>query len=555
MNPRRRKWIVYTLLFIAFICLSLIVLANRFVEPILRERIHTLIINGTDSLYTYKLGKLSASFFGGSVELHDMEVQLDSNRFKIMAAQRRLPSMTMEFKMDHGHLHGVGVFALIFGKKVSIREIFSRDAQFVLLRHTGQADSGSRKMPPLWKAIRPAINSIAINRIRLDGIKMLYKTADTSQSIKLQFDTCNAVFTNIRIDSASANDTSRIGFAKEMDLKFFDLKFRSPDSTYKLKAEVIDFSSKGRTVSIHEFKIQPTLKDKESFYAARPEQKTMSVIEYKKLSLTNFSIQQFLHSNAVYADSLLVESPVISLYMDKTQPVSLASKMNKYPHQHLLNAGFDIRINGIAVRDLSLSYTERGEKSGMDGTVSLHHVNLTAGNVTNLPSLIKQNNKCIADISGQILNNSPLKMKMTFYLDSADGRFDVEGSITNVHAKDLNSVAEPLGNMKLQSFNMERLGFLIRGDDFTASADVTMRYRDLFVVIQKKDEETGVTSTKKFLTKLINRYTLESSNPGADGIERKAAVVRSRLYTQSFFGLIWRAIFTGMQDVMMNKPY
>jgi hypothetical protein len=81
-----------------------------------------------------------------------------------------------------------------------------------------------------------------------------------------------------------------------------------------------------------------------------------------------------------------------------------------------------------------------------------------------------------------------------------------------------------------------------------------MRYSNLFVVLQKRDETTGVMSTKKFLTKLINRYTLNNSNPGPDGRERIAdPIVRARLSSQSLFGLVWKTIFTGMQQVMIKS--
>jgi hypothetical protein len=110
--------------------------------------------------------------------------------------------------------------------------------------------------------------------------------------------------------------------------------------------------------------------------------------------------------------------------------------------------------------------------------------------------------------------------------------------------------------MKLQSLNMERLDFFVTGDDFTATANVKMKYKNLYLLLQKRDEETGAVTTKKFLTKIINKYTFQSSNPGSDGYERTATnVVRSRLMTQAFLGLIWKTIFTGMQDVMLNRPH
>jgi hypothetical protein len=101
---------------------------------------------------------------------------------------------------------------------------------------------------------------------------------------------------------------------------------------------------------------------------------------------------------------------------------------------------------------------------------------------------------------------------------------------------------------------MKRLDFTMQGDDFGATSDVTMWYDNLFVVLQKQDEETGAVKTKKFMTKLLNKFTIYDSNPGPGGVLRKATgVQRSRLSSQPFFGLVWKSIFTGMQGVMLKS--
>jgi hypothetical protein len=99
---------------------------------------------------------------------------------------------------------------------------------------------------PLWKAIRPRLKDVVVNKIRLDGIKLLYKNEEGDEG-KLQFDRCDALFENIRIDSTAVLDTSRIGYVKNFSFKLNDLKFRTTDSTYKLKAEWITYNSEKPT--------------------------------------------------------------------------------------------------------------------------------------------------------------------------------------------------------------------------------------------------------------------------------------------------------------------
>jgi hypothetical protein len=280
----------------------------------------------------------------------------------------------------------------------------------------------------------------------------------------------------------------------------------------------------------------------------------MNVIEFSKATLTNFRLDQFVQNNIISADSVIIDKPSVSIYVDKTLPPLFLSKMGTYPHQKLLGASATIQIKGIAVRDGKVAYTERGEKSGQEGTLSLTNLGIAISNVTNDPSWIQQNGVSSATVHGNILGNSPLDIAFRFHLDSANGSFASEGVVKNVSAAQLNRIAVPLGNAQLQSFNMQQMNFSITGNDYGARGTVRMRYNNLFVVLRKQDKETGATTNNGFLTKIVNKYTLKDSNPGSDGAERVAQnVVRARPTTQAFFGLIWKTIFTGMQQVMMNS--
>ena len=145
-------------------------------------------------------------------------------------------------------------------------------------------------------------------------------------------------------------------------------------------------------------------------------------------------------------------------------------------------------------------------------------------------------------------------MQFRFYLDSMNGRYDASGSLKNISANQINPLASSLANVQINSFNIVNLDFKVRGADQEAFGDVRMRYNNLSITLRKTDEETGVTKTSKFLTKILNRFVICSDNPGPDGQERISQNTRVlRLTTQSFFGLFWKAIFSGMQDVMMKS--
>jgi hypothetical protein len=485
--------------------------------------------------------------------VRNLHIRLDSNHYQQLAAARALPALTMELDLRRGQIKGLDIVALLFSKQISIREIISKDANIRLLRHVRDYEAPKNTLP-LWKALQPTINGIAIDRINLDGIKLLYRNADTSDAIKLQFDKCIGLFDDIRIDSAASADTARIAFTRSINLQFNDLKFRTPDSAYKMKAELISYSSRAKTFEVVDFKIQPTLEDRESFYKAATRQQTMYVIEYDRMKLTNIHLDYFINNNIIAADSVILERPALTMYSDKTLPPHFDSKIGRYPHQQLLRSASTIMVKTVSVKDADLRYTEKSAKTGHEGTLEFKDLNLDITNVTNDSNIIKQANICQLTANAKVFGSSPLQAQFRFYLDDTAGKFTAAGDIKGINAAQLNTLAVPLGNVKLQSFDMKRLDFTMQGDDFGATSDVTMWYDNLFVVLQKQDEETGAVKTKKFMTKLLNKFTIYDSNPGPGGVLRKATgVQRSRLSSQPFFGLVWKSIFTGMQGVMLKS--
>jgi hypothetical protein len=549
---RFRRWVYYIAFSLLFVFFALLIFADLFIEPILRARLHTFIIKGSDSLYTYKLEKLKTNFFNGNVEVKNLQISIDSSRYFYLKEKGRLPTLTMQLDLKEGSISGISLIALVFSKKIKLEEVRSKEADIKLSRHVQVKDSVERDLP-LWKSIQPDIESIAIKRIKLDGVKLLYKNADTSESLKLQFDECHALFEDIRIDSASAFDTARVGFTKEVSLKFHDLKYRTQDSTYKMKAEWITYSSKTRMMEVDSFKLQPTL-EKEDFYKWDSTQRTMYVVEFQKARFVNTRLDRFINNDIISADSVVFQIPNIQIRLDRSMRPLFESKVGQYPHQKLMKASSTIDIRTIVAQGAKVEYSEKNPKTGLEGRINFDDLDLLIKNATNNKKIIAKNPECSMHAAGKILGTSPMSIDFKFPLDSFEGRYNARGFIKNVSTAQISPLARALANVQINSFNIHSIEFDIYGKDFEATGALKMRYDNLSITLKKIDEETGVNETKKFLTKFLTKFVLWPSNPGPDGVERTTSEARAlRLSTQSFFGLLWKTVFDGMQDVMMKS--
>ncbi|MBB1283250.1 hypothetical protein HRH25_02615 [Flavisolibacter sp. BT320] len=542
-----KRWLLFVSGVLVLFVMLMIFLANFYIEPVLRKRLHTLVVDGSDSLYTYTLGGLNVNFWGGHVGVNNLQVQPDSNRYRQLKADGKLPALVMQLDVARADIKGIAILSLLFGRKIVIDEISSQNANVKLSRYVKNREevAASEEKLPLWKAIQPAIKDVRVERIKLDGIKFLYKNEDGEEG-KLQFDRCDALFENIRIDSAVVDDTSRMGYVEHISFRLNDLKYRTTDSAYKMKAEWITYNSAQRLLQVEDFKLQPTIKNEDRNDSMR---KSWYTVTFDKVSFMGLRIDKYLQQNRAVADSVIFQRPTLAVYQDKLGQKSYDSKIGRYPHQLLMKARSVIAIKKFVASDMQIDITEKHEETRQVGTLQLTDINLTVLNIVNDPALVRQNPVSTAEASGKIIG-SPIQTTFRFYLDSAEGRFDLKGRIGTVTAAQLNPVSTRLANIEVPSVQIAQVDFFVRGEDYEATSDVQMLYSNLALVFRKRDEETGANKTRKFWTKILNRYAINTANAG----ERKAEGVRvARLTTQSFFGMIWKAVFEGMQRIMLKS--
>jgi hypothetical protein len=552
LSKRRRKAFIITGAALVSVVILFLVFVNSFLEPMVRSRLHTLIIKGSDSLYTYTLGDLQTSFIKSAVVLKNLRLRIDSNRFRQLNADGALPAITVELNLIKGSMEGIGFFPLLLKKRLSFSNIRMQDASITIYRHR-LPGSRPEKVPPLWKTIRPAVKSIGVRTVRLGNLRLAYRDADTAQLVRLRLESCFARLDDFRVDSASFADTSRVFYMKDISVDIGRMDFFSADSLYHLQAGNLTYNSVTEVLQVSDVSLRPTL-DTAAFYRRVGYRVNRNSISFQRMKMTGFRLYRLWNEGKAVADELLVDGPRLDIYLDKTFPPHPDSRIGRSPQIWIRNVGYGITVNRAAFRNASLVYTEKNEKTGHEGQIRVDDLDLRFSNITNDSLRIRKLPQCIVEANGNIPGGIPLKAKFIFHPGDPAGRFEGSGTIGAVNAAQLNPVSEPLAGMQIRSFDMQYLQFSLSGDPLTAISNVSMPYKNLQIVFLKTDKETGSVSPKKGITKLLNRYIIYDANPEPGAAERKASgIKKTRTSTQSFAALIWQSIFAGMQDLMFRK--
>jgi len=552
---KRKTRNIFIGVFIGLLLLAIAfqVFIDRYLAPVIHKRLEKLIVTGSDSLYNFNVEKITVSFWSSSVAVKNLHIEVDSVRYAHREKLANLPAMTVAINISNGTIGGIGLLPLLFDKKINIESIMSKNANITFSRHFRKSDKKIKTGDtPLWKLIQPDISSISIAKIVLDDVGITYTNADSARAFKWKFEHCSTIIDNTKVDSASSMDKERILFSKNVSIQFNDIKLQTSDGLYAIETKKLWYSSSEKIVEFEDFKFHP-LAGIKAFYNKVGYDKDRFNLDLPKIRLVNFQLPQWINSNVLSIDSVNLSSPQVHVYKDRTAPTDTRSKLGNYPHQLLQKLPFTINIDQIHITDGQVLYTERSRKSGMEGKLSFQKLGGTIKNITNDVEAIEKNPNCVVDLSGLLLQRSPLHAIFTFHLNEADnGGFEVRADISKLEASQLNAVSIPLAQASVKSLDVRDLHYYAAGNEHTATGSLRMLYKNLEIDLTKKDEDDGKIKKRKLLSFLVNNLVVYKDNPSNDK-ERKAAGIQTiRDPQKSFFNLIWKTLFNSFKEITIR---
>ncbi len=556
MASGKKKFLIRKILIIAIALILIVIIGfqvyiTKYLPPLVKSRLSNVIVEGSDSLYKFELDKIDVNFWGGNVKLSNLHISIDSNRYRQMKDAGNLPPLTMDLSLPEVKVIGLKVWKLILSKRILIREIDLLAADVQLARHFRKTVTISSKDEPLWKLIQPDIKAISIDNIICANLKVNYQNIDSAKSFRWQFDKCNFIVTNVKVDSVSAKDSSRLLFSKNIALAADDIKLKTPDGLYNLAAKKIQYSSSVRRMELKDFSFLPAVSEKEikNYFGIQHE---IYKIKIPAVTLHNFLLPQWISNNKLQIDTVTLVSPSISLELDRNMPPNAKSKKGGYPNQLLQKAPFVIKVKRMNVTNAALSYTETSNTTGLTGKIVFPSLRATLDNITNDPAAIAQSAQCIVRVNGSIIKTGTINAVFYFSLSDKKGAFTVQSTVTNLTAAQLQPIFRPMTGVDLQSFNMKRLDYTIKGNEDRGTGDLQMKYDEMDILINKVTADK--TLDKKGLFSFVaNRLLIYKENPSSNGEERKAHnITVQRDATRSFFNLVWKTLFTASGEIVLR---
>ncbi len=545
--PKGRMIALSILIFLAVAITGGIWYWNTHKKAIIKNKLETVVREKSDGLYKIKYDSLEMDELKGYLSISNMNLSYDSTRYMELKKMGKKHSILLNIYIPKISVSGVKTPLALIEKEIVGRKLEIKNP-VINIFYTSTRTGTSNTVPAkeIYEQLLGNLHIIKADTVLISDAQITTRNLKTNKT-SMQMQDVTMMLVDVKVDSSSNADTSRLLFAKESSFTCGKLAWSSANKLYNYKAENISLSTATCNLRIKSFRIIPALNE-EAFVKALPTQDDRFDFSVNNIQLQNINLPQLLEENIV-AESMLLPSASLKIYRDLAIPRDKKNRVGTYPHQLIQKIAVTFRVKKVVLTNGFIEYKERNHISRQIGKVQFYNVHASISNFTNNKKVIALNNVMRVDMSTSFLNKTPVKATWLFYLLHPKGRFDLKGSVGAIDGTSLNSLTEPMGPASIKKGKFNGLEFNLQGSDYGADGTVQLLYEDLKVALLEKDK--GATELdKKTISSFIANIMIKNDNPKRNDEVRKAQVHLDRDINRSIYYLSWKTVFKGMSETV-----
>ncbi len=506
-------------------------------EQLIKKKLPIWVARATDSVYNVSVDDINISLFTRTVTLKNARLWPDTTK----AGRERInqAGMGTTFLLDVKEINVTGINweQIIADKEIQCGELVIKEPDLTIV--TANVDSLADTTK---KEKKQAIEKISIAHIALIDQNFTFidkrDTAIARYMIKGgRTDVHNRVY-----DPQVPERKGNLLYSESVSVKVDTIWFKSKDGIYDMSTGPVSISSKNKSASIKNVRIRTAL-SKDEFHKRIGYQKDIYDVHFPSLDLNNIDIGALVDRQGIVVESGKLNNPSVEIYHSRMPPPDPNSKMGNYPNQLIQKLKLPLYIGTLHLSSGHLKYTEVSDVTRLPGSFHIEQMRGTVKNATNIGAFLQRyGNHCIVDLKGKFMNKSDMAAVFDFNLTDKGGAFEVTGTHRNLDAKQLDNIAKALANISIDSVEISKISFRIKGNENEGRAEITMLYKDLKVTLL--DAKGGDTTKEKNVISLLSDALLiHDHNPMPGQGVRVGISYQKRNEYASFFNLIWKCLF------------
>jgi len=543
------KWIAGIFLTIIFVLgIAALYLSAKW-KPLLTEKIKDGVYNGSHHLYKIDFKNIHLNLLTGSATIDSVYLFPDTAVFRQLKKNNMAPTHLFEFKMSALKLTRVGILTAYFKKKIDMNAIIlDRPSINVIYNKVPKRPDTVKDERTLYEQISKTLKSIHVRNIKIIDADFDYISGATGKTLNA-VKHLNVNVKDLLLDSLSQYDTTRFYYTKDISFELTGYKSLSKDKMYTMKVDTITGSAIGKTVKIIGFKMIPTYPEMQ-FSKINKVQKDRYSLSFEEFKFSGVDFIKLNTEGRLHAQSLKIGPAKVAIFLNRDLPPAGVNKGNNFPHMALKRLPIETIIDTLNLRQIDLAYTEYNPLSQKTGTISFHKLTAKILNVTNDSLQLTKNNHALANVTANLQKVIKINVDLDFNLTAENGAFSYKGTIGGFDMMALNPLSKPLGQVEIESGQVQKVYFNIAANKAGSSGTVHFNYTNLKIKLLKDSEEGEPVKKKGLLSFLANTLLVKDGNPGKDDAPRTANISFQRPPGASFFNLMWKSVFVGIREIV-----
>lgn len=306
----------------------------------------------------------------------------------------------------------------------------------------------------------------------------------------------------------------------------------------------ISYPVNGDRLTVARMQMNPTI-TRQQLKDRIGRQTDMYTITANAIVLDRFDFKKLLKQDAIDIQKATMQLK-LQVFDDKTLPVDSVKKgRGRFPYEAIMLSKKPINIRAIEIRNSTIAYESQAAKTDLNGVIFFTDVNGTVSNITNVPSLLKQDNVMKIEANAKVMGSGRLQSHWAIPLNSPNVEFRVTGDVAPFPMEAMSKPFENLSLTKIKSGTVDRFSFEINANRQGSKGTLLLNYHDLKVEMLRKNGEDSLEK-KGFLSFIANA---DIRNKYQSDKGKEFTYKRDRY--KSMFNLLWKSIFEGGKKTIL----
>ena len=330
-------------------------------------------------------------------------------------------------------------------------------------------------------------------------------------------------------------------------LEVQDIAMNFLPSQYELRCKRLYVSMADSAVVADSLAIHPVVGDEEFFGGSKFRQTRFSVA-VPQCRIIGLSGLELLQGKMYRTRAVHIRDVFLDILINKDKPNPPDTSRLLMPNEMLSSMETALQVDSLSVMNGRIKYGERFVVGATPALITFDSIQVSAEGIASHGA---RDAAVVIHAQGQFMKAGTMEVRMTIPVTSPEFSFQYSGSLSGMNLSALNSHLGPSDQMRINAGVLQGATFEINVASGRASGNVRAMYRDLTLAAINKHTGSEAGFADAIMSYIANTYTIRRTNmPDASG-EMKIGTVRyTRKPDDPFFGFVWVALRSGVQDIV-----